>query len=277
MSEKDLISERHVPSTRASLARQLRDGGLKTGTCVLVHTSMNNLGWIAGGPIGVIQALTDAIGPEGTLVMPSHTNYLTDPAGWVMPPVPANWIDTIRNEMPAYDPAISPTKDMGAVAELFRTWPGVKRSLHPTCSFSAVGILADKIVADHFIEDPLGETSPLGKLYAEDAQILLLGVAFDVCTMLHLAEQRAWPERPKNIQGSPIMEAGRRIWKVYKEPALIDSRHFLPIGERLQKEKVVKKFPIGIGEAMMISSKILVDHAVHYWKTIPPPDDAGRG
>lgn len=273
MREKDLISMTTVPGSRTSLAEQLQYGGLRPGMTALVHTSMSSLGWIAGGPVSVIHAILDVIGSGGTLVMPSHTSYLTDPAGWSMPAVPDSWIAIIRKEMPVYDPNISPTRNMGAVAELFRAWPRAKRSVHPTCSFSAVGKRSDIILSNHLIGDPLGKTSPLGKLYAEDAQILLLGVDFNVCTMLHLAEQLAWPDRPKNFQQSPIKEDGQRIWKVYEESPLIDSKHFLTIGEKMKKEKLFTEFSIGAGIAMRMSAKVLVDYATNYWKTTGIPDD----
>ena len=34
--------------------------------------------------------------------------------------MPADWVQILRNEMPAYDPQTTPTRNMGAVAELFR-------------------------------------------------------------------------------------------------------------------------------------------------------------
>lgn len=40
MSEEELISRTTFPATRASLSKQLLDGGLKPGIPVLVHTSM---------------------------------------------------------------------------------------------------------------------------------------------------------------------------------------------------------------------------------------------
>lgn len=119
-TEQELISRTPQPATRASLARQMRENGLTLGGTVLVHSSLSSLGWVAGGPVAVIQALLDCVGPQGTIVMPTHSGDLTDPADWRSPPVPADWVQILRNEMPAYDPQTTPTRNMGAVAELFR-------------------------------------------------------------------------------------------------------------------------------------------------------------
>ncbi|NMU93944.1 AAC(3) family N-acetyltransferase, partial [Achromobacter ruhlandii] len=196
------------PATRDSLAAQLREGGLRPCATVLVHTSLRALGWIAGGPVALIQALLDCVGSDGLVAMPAHSSDLTDPAQWQAPPVPDAWLDTLREHMPAYDPAITPTRGMGAVAELFRTWPDARRSLHPTCSFAAVGAGADALTANHRLDDPLGETSPLAKLLRADAEILLLGVGFDVCTLLPLPEHPACPPRPRHPRAPATTQHG---------------------------------------------------------------------
>lgn len=69
------------------------------------------------------------------------------------------------------------------------------------------------------------------------------------------------------------MEDGKRIWKVYEEPPLIDSRHFLPIGTKMKADQLLTEFPIGVGFAKIMSAKILVDYAINYWKTIEIPQD----
>ena len=80
---------------------------------------------------------------------------------------------------------------MGAVAELFRTYPGTIRSAHPHRSISANGLHAATITARHDLDCPAGERSPLAQLYDLNAKILLLGVGPRKITALHLAEYRA--------------------------------------------------------------------------------------
>ena len=69
-------------------------------------------------------ALQEVLGEDGTLVMPTHSASLSDPAARANPPVPQDWWQTIRDTMPAYDVAYSPTQGMGSIVEVFRRWPG---------------------------------------------------------------------------------------------------------------------------------------------------------
>ncbi len=68
------------PQTRSSLRAELTALGVRPGSVLLVHSSVSALGWVAGGPVAVVQALLDALGPDGTLVVPPHTPGNSDPA-----------------------------------------------------------------------------------------------------------------------------------------------------------------------------------------------------
>ena len=117
MSEKEIVHKTEVPATVESLQADLRALGVKPGMVVLVHSSLSAMGWVCGGSVAVIAALQKTLGSTGTLVMPTHSPDLTEPSGWENPPVPESWWSVIRENMPAYDPELTPTRSMGIIAE----------------------------------------------------------------------------------------------------------------------------------------------------------------
>jgi aminoglycoside 3-N-acetyltransferase len=245
--------------------RDLRRLGLRPGQVVLVHTSLASLGWVAGGAQAVIEALLELLGPAGTLAMPAHTGQLTDPATWRNPPVPAAWHRAIRRAMPEFDPARTPSRHMGAVAELFRTWPGVRRSLHPLGSMTALGPAARRITRHQPLGDPFGPAGPLGALRSLDARILLLGVGWDRCTALHLAERLAWPLAKPEPQGAPMLVAGRRRWVRYTLPPH-HSAGFPAAGARLEAAGAARLGPVGAATARLVPLREAVDTTAAWWR-----------
>ncbi|WP_186247714.1 aminoglycoside N(3)-acetyltransferase [Burkholderia gladioli] len=265
MTEARQISRTRHPVTSASLAADLRALGLRAGELVIAHSSLSALGWVNGGAVAVIEALLDTLGPQGTLVMPSQSPHLSDPANWSAPPVPETWWDTIRATMPAYDPRSTPTSGMGRVAEAFRGWPGAIRSAHPANSFVALGPLAAAVMREHRLEDPFGPSSPLAELHRRDARILLIGVGFDACTALHFAEHRAWARRPLVREGAPLMVNGRRQWVRFEIAEPLDSERFVPVGASALAAGIGAQGPLGEGRGVLVAMRPLIDHALRCW------------
>jgi aminoglycoside 3-N-acetyltransferase len=238
---------------------------LRPGNVLLIHSSLRALGWVCGGAPAVISALLDAPGPTGTLVMPTHSTQLTDPAGWTSPPVPNSWWQIIREQALPYNPAITPTRGMGAIAEAFRSWPGVMRSAHPLFSFSAYGTRASEVLSEHStMSFGLGEQSPLARLYDLDASVLLLGVGFEKNTSLHLSEYRAtFPEKKFTTEGAPVLLDQRRVWITMQELEF-DSSDFVSLGQDFLAKGLVKSARVANADAYLMKARRLVDFGVSW-------------
>jgi aminoglycoside 3-N-acetyltransferase len=160
--------------TRSQLAGELRAIGVREGGVLMVHTRMSAIGWVAGGADGVVGALLDALGPEGTLM--AYTSWEEHGYGIVAEP-------------PVFDPVTArAARDHGRVPERVRTWPGARRSFHPEASVAAVGARADWLTRDHPQDDGYGAASPFGRLCDAEGQVLMLGAPLDTITLLHHAE-----------------------------------------------------------------------------------------
>ncbi len=259
MTELETIQNIPSPRTRESLAVDLRILGLHSGMVVIVHSSLRALGWVNGESVAVVQALLDAITPDGTLIMPAHSSEYSDPSYWQHPPVPEAWWQIIRDTMPAFDPRFTPTRDMGRIAETFRTWPGALRSSHPQDSFAAWGRHAEFITANHALDYGLGEQSPLARIYDLDGQVLLLGVPYGNNTSFHLGEYRA-PGGKLAVQGAPIMENGQRVWKTFTTFDW-DADCFDKLGADFEKSHSVRIGLVGSATTRLFSQRAAVDFA----------------
>jgi aminoglycoside 3-N-acetyltransferase len=265
--ESDVITRSDAPQTAASLAADLRELGLTSGSTVIVHTSLSALGWVVGGPVAVIRALEAVLGDEGTLVMPTQTVGLSDPSEWGHPPVPEPWWQQIRDAMPLYDPALTPTLGVGVVPEVFRSAPGVQRSGHPLYSFAARGPSAVRVAGQHGWACGLGETSPLAALYELDAHVLLLGVDHSANTSLHLSEYRLPRElrREREIALPAELDAtGRTRWRVVDDIDLVED-DFAAIGrEYVNAGGHVQTARVGAAGAQLLRQRDIVDFGVEW-------------
>ena len=155
-------------------ASDLSTLGLKNGDTVLVHSSYKSVGETDGGAMGIINALVEAVGENGTVIFPTLSYN----------PV---------YETKVFEPDKTPSC-VGYLSEVFRTADGVKRSMHPTHSCCAKGKYAEDIIRDHEKDiTPVGSNSPFAKLPQYGGKILMLGCSTRCNTSMHGVEETAEP------------------------------------------------------------------------------------
>ncbi|WP_433332312.1 aminoglycoside N(3)-acetyltransferase [Spirillospora sp. CA-294931] len=253
------------PASFDGLAGDLRALGIRAGRHLLVHCSLRRIGPVDGGAATVMDALREAIGPDACLVVPAFTPE--NSGRWAERRKRAEGMTpgeyaALLEAMPGFDRDRTPAPLMGMLAEEVRKAPGAVRSVHPQTSFAALGPGAADLVDDHDPDCHLGERSPLARLYEADADILLLGVGFEVCSAFHLAEYRYRDPTPTRTYRCKVMRDGRPVWREYRD-AVVDDSDFGQIGADLRVgTNAVFYGPVGHGRAYRVSLPRAVDFAV---------------
>lgn len=233
---------------RHRLAHDLRRLGVRPGIDILVNSSFRAIGPVQGGPATVLAALRAVLGPAATIVVPAQTqsNSTTSAAHrHAVAGMTPEQIAAYQRGFAPFDPELTPSEGMGAVAEYLRRRPDSSRSGHPTSSFAALGPDAARLTARHPLHSHLGPESPLGALAEAGAQVLLLGVGFAKCTAFHLAEYHVRPQ--DRIYCSKLSEPGEPTgrWVAYRGTRL-DACDFERIGaEFAASEPDVVAGPVG--------------------------------
>ena len=162
-------SETRSTVTRSDIVRGLREVGLATSNTVFAHSSLSAFGFVKGGADAVIDALLEAVGPTGTLALPTFT-----------------WGPFHDKEGVVFDVANTPC-ETGKIPETFRKRAGVVRGTHICHSVAAVGPHALEVIGDG--GSSFGKGSSFEALMRLDAWNLFLGVTFTSCTALHMVEE----------------------------------------------------------------------------------------
>lgn len=170
-----LTAEGKAYVTRDDIVAGLREIGLQPGDLVQVHSSLSALGYVEGGAEAAVEALLEAIGPTGTLMVPTFNHMARE---------------AFDGSDDIFD--LRTTRSIsGAITEVVRLRPDAHRSMHPTHPCAAIGPRAQELTSEHLDLKTFDERSPLGKLIAAGGKIVLLGVGMNRNTAAHIAETRA--------------------------------------------------------------------------------------
>jgi aminoglycoside N3'-acetyltransferase len=166
---------RHVG--KHQLVSDLQRLGIVPGDVVFLHSSLKSLGYVDGGPRTVLEALWQAVGPTGTLIVPTYYS-------------PGTILAACQQPDYLFDLRLHGT-NLGALPSEFLRFPGVERSIHPTHSVSAVGRYARYVTESHHLAPSIfGAGSPWDRCIELDGKILGLGVTMGPVTFYHVLEDR---------------------------------------------------------------------------------------
>jgi len=174
--------------TKEKLVSDLKKIGVEEGDILFIHSSFKSLGKVEGGAQTVIEALEEAVGEEGTILMPVF--------------------NLVKDRIGTWDINTTPSTT-GYLTEYFRKMPGTLRSDHYSHSVAARGKKAKELILGHrgakgmispwdheLFGCTFGYESPFMKLYFEPkSKILMLGVDYNSSTFCHLVEVIYWNER----------------------------------------------------------------------------------
>jgi len=160
---------------RRHISEALNHVGLERGTTVCAHSSLGRLGHVVGGPDALIDALQDAVGQTGCLLMPTF-------------PLRKSMAEVIDSSV-VFDVTRTSSQN-GIVTEVFRKRADVTRSLHPTNPVAAWGRSASALLQNHeHSPTPYGPTTPYGRLAEIDDGFVLM-LETHVHSLLHHLQER---------------------------------------------------------------------------------------
>jgi len=256
-------SERHV--TRGELTADLLKLGIAPGDTLFIHSSLKSLGYVEGGAAAVVRALQDAVGPQGTLLIPTY--YM--PGGTIL--------GTCELKDYVFDARAHGTH-MGRLPEAFLASPGIHRSIHPTHSVSAWGRHARHLTeAHHQAPSVFGVGSPWQRfLEIPNAKVLGLGISMGPVTFYHVLEDRMGASFPlpvrlqeecrlpcRDWQGNQIVVPVVPLDPVYMQrridnPARKDLQQFF--WSEFERAGLLTSGKVGAATSWFIPSRAFYDH-----------------
>ncbi len=237
----------HTRVTRAEIVAGLREVGLQPGDLVQVHSSLSSFGYVEGGAEAVVDALLEAVGPEGTLMVPTFNHMARE---------------AFDGSDEIFD--VRTTRSInGAITEAVRLRPEAHRSMHPTHPYAAIGPRAQWLTSEHLMLKTFDERSPLGKLVAAGGKIVLLGVGMNSNTAAHVAETKAnvpcmgyrRNRRLVRLEDGSVIEAWGVLWRGPGKCKI----EWQAIEGELRRRSLIRDTRIGEAHVMLMLGRDMVD------------------
>ncbi len=236
------------------LVAGFRGLGVKAGDTLLVHSSYKSFGGVDGGPQTVIDALLEALGEEGTLVMPTFN------------------FDFCKGE--PWDVRETPSQ-MGFMTNLVRTDPRAKRVFHPIYSFSVIGKYAEDFGNLRY-KSSYAKDSAFGKLRELDGKIMVVGLSYnDSMTFFHHIEEmegvdyrylKGFTGKITDWEGNTVVDTYQMLVRDIDMgvQTMVD-----PMGALMEEADIIKSRTIGEADVKLMKANEVYEFTVKEMKRDP--------
>lgn len=256
-------------ATKELIVKGLKEMGIKEGETIFVHTSLSSFGFVEGGPMAVIGALLETVGPKGNVCLPAF-GPLSDGK--------------------TFDVKKTPSAQ-GKISEIFWRLPNAKRSLRSSHCIACIGKDAEFITKDHHLDEtPFGKNSPYEKMLSLNGKVIALGSPLRrSLTCNYIIEDRLGDKFPVKVYNEKptsfflIDENGKKYDVLHKTHDIsidyrrVDHNPGLSEGfeQHLVDKKCLKRGQIGEARVLVYCIKCLIDclgEMVKGGKTIYAPE-----
>jgi len=233
--------ERNKEITKQHLISDLKKMGIARGDHLAVALSFKSIGFVKGGPETFVDALLETVGPEGTIMMNTHTKAFP--------------ISEIRTNY-TFDCRYTPSWT-GLVPETLRKRKDSIRSYHPVCSVVAIGRRAKTLTETH--DANAGLYLPYSRLAEINGKYLSIGLGYNLVAIRHEPQNRAGLfDVVKLFFGVKFKDKkGKLGLYIFNQPPC---RAKLPdLVRSMEKRGIVRRFRIGNTTAVLCSAREFIE------------------
>jgi aminoglycoside 3-N-acetyltransferase len=241
--------------SKERIVRDLKRMGIRKGDHLGLGISLKSIGYVKGGPEVLIDALIEAVGIEGTIMMNTYTEFFFPVE------VRLGWTDYV------FDPDLTKV-NTGVVPEIFRQHKESIRSRHPTNSVAALGKFAAYLTEQH--DEDANCHFPYARLAEIDGKYLAIGIKENLVGFRHQAQYQAglltivpWRRAVKYKDKDGCI----KTFVLEDRPGCI--KRLAELVPYLRRKGLVTDGSIGQAKALLVPARESLDIMTHVLKTNP--------
>jgi aminoglycoside N3'-acetyltransferase len=245
-----MTSTDRIEVTKDRLISDLKKIGVTKGDHLAVTLSFKSIGYVVGGPQILIDALLEAVGSEGTIMMNTHTESFSPCY------LPTDYIFDKEKTAPS----------TGIVPQNIIKRSDSIRSSHPTCSVACIGKMAEYLTTGH--DETANSYLPYEKLAKIDGKYLAIGIGNRLVAIRHEAQRRAGLFIVPDYRCVKFrdQEGNIKLHVQLKTPCFNKLPDLVP---KLEAKGIIKRGDIGMAHSIIASADQLLYHMSSILKENP--------